>query len=38
VVLSVVPPGKTDMAARVDASTRVTVGPDGGHYIFMESR
>jgi zinc protease len=37
VVLSVVPQGKTEMAARADASTRVTVGPDGGHYI-MESK
>lgn len=37
VVLSVVPQGKTDLASRPESSTKVTVGPDGGHYI-MESK
>jgi len=37
VVLSVVPQGKTDLASRADKSVRVTVAPDGGHYI-MESK
>jgi zinc protease len=37
VVLSVVPQGKTDLASKATASTRVTVGADGGHYI-METR
>jgi zinc protease len=37
VVLSVVPFGKTDQASRPEASTKVTVSADGGHYI-MESR
>jgi zinc protease len=37
VVLSVVPLGKPDQAAKPDASTKVTVGADGGHYI-MESK
>jgi zinc protease len=37
VVLSIVPQGKADQAAKPDASTRVTTSPDGGHYI-MESR
>jgi zinc protease len=32
VVLSIVPEGKIDMAARPDASARVKVAPDGGHY------
>jgi len=32
VVLSMVPEGKTDLAAKAAASTKVTVGPDGGHY------
>jgi len=32
VVLSIVPEGKTDLAAKSDASTKVTVGPDGGTY------
>ena len=36
VVLSVVPTGKLDQASKPDASTKVTVSPDGGHYI-MES-
>ena len=33
VVLSVVPLGKLDQAAKPERSTRVTVGADGGHYI-----
>jgi zinc protease len=33
VVLSIVPQGKTDLASKPEASTKVTVGPDGGHYI-----
>ena len=33
VVLSIVPLGKADQASKPDASTRVTVSPDGGHYI-----
>jgi zinc protease len=33
VVLSVVPEGKSDLAAKAAASTKVTVGPDGGTYI-----
>jgi zinc protease len=33
VVLSIVPQGKLDLAAQPDRSTRVTVSPDGGHYI-----
>lgn len=37
VVLSVVPEGKTDQAAKPASSRRVTVAPDGGHYI-MESK
>lgn len=37
VVLSVVPAGKPDLAANAAASTKVTVGADGGHYI-MEAR
>lgn len=37
VVLSIVPQGKLDQASKPAASTRVTVGADGGHYI-MESR
>ena len=32
VVLSVVPEGKTDLAAKAQTSMKVTVGPDGGHY------
>jgi zinc protease len=32
VVLSFVPEGKTDLAARPDASSKVTVAADGGHY------
>ena len=32
VVLSIVPEGKTEMAARPDASAKVTVAADGGHY------
>jgi len=37
VVLSIVPAGKVDQAAKADASRKVTVSPDGGHYI-MEAR
>jgi zinc protease len=37
VVLSVVPEGQRELASKPDASTTVTVSPDGGHYI-MESR
>ncbi len=37
VVLSVVPLGKTELAANPASSRKVTVSPDGGHYI-MESR
>ena len=33
VVLSVVPLGKSDQAAMAAKSTKVTVAPDGGHYI-----
>ncbi|MEP6731194.1 MAG: pitrilysin family protein [bacterium] len=33
VVLSVVPLGKTELASKADQSTKVTVAPDGGHYI-----
>jgi zinc protease len=33
VILSVVPQGKTDQASKPESSTKVTVGPDGGHYI-----
>ncbi|MBA3891719.1 MAG: insulinase family protein [Gemmatimonadaceae bacterium] len=33
VVLSIVPTGKLTDAARAEASTRVTVAPDGGRYI-----
>ena len=37
VVLSVVPQGKRDEASKPEASTVVTVSPDGGHYL-MESK
>ena len=37
VVLSVVPLGKLDQASKPDMNTRVTVSPDGGHYI-MEGK
>jgi zinc protease len=37
VVLSIVPMGKTDQASKADASTKVTVAPDGGKYI-MEGK
>jgi zinc protease len=33
VILSVVPMGKTDLAAKPESSIRVTVSADGGHYI-----
>jgi zinc protease len=33
VVLSVVPQRKVELAAKADQSTKVTVSPDGGHYI-----
>jgi zinc protease len=34
VILSVVPQGKTELASHADKSVKVTVAPDGGHYIF----
>jgi len=37
VVLSVVPLGKPDQASRPEKSTKVTVSPDGGHYIMGRS-
>ena len=37
IVLSFVPEGKTDLASKAGASVKVTVGPDGGHYL-MESK
>jgi zinc protease len=37
VVLSIVPMGKIDMASKPEASTKVTVAPDGARYI-MENR
>jgi len=37
VVLSIVPLGKADQASKPDRSQKVTVSPDGGHYI-MEAR
>ena len=37
VALSIVPTGKVDQASRPEASRKVTVSPDGGHYI-MEGR
>jgi zinc protease len=37
IILSVVPQGKTDLAAKPEVSTKVTVGPDGARYI-MESK
>jgi zinc protease len=33
VVLSIVPLGKADQASKPEKSTKVTVSPDGGHYI-----
>ena len=33
VVLSIVPEGKSDLAAKPAASRKVTVAPDGGHYL-----
>jgi zinc protease len=33
VVLSIVPLGKLELASKADASAKVTVAPDGGHYI-----
>ena len=38
VVLSVVPLGKTDMAAKAESSTKVTVSPDGARYIMEPKR
>jgi zinc protease len=38
VVLSVVPEGKPDQAASPERSTKVTVSPDGGHYLMTEAR
>jgi zinc protease len=35
VVLSVVPTGKPEQASRPEASLRVVVSPDGGHYSFQ---
>jgi zinc protease len=32
-VVSIVPIGKPELASKPDASTKVTVAPDGGHYI-----
>jgi hypothetical protein len=37
VVLSIVPQGKLDQASRPEASTKVTVAPDGARYI-MENK
>jgi zinc protease len=37
VVLSIVPLGKTDQASKPEKSTKVTVSPDGGHYIMGRS-
>jgi zinc protease len=37
VVLSVVPAGKPEQASNPDRCTKVTVAPDGGHYV-MEAR
>jgi zinc protease len=36
-VLSIVPDGKPDQASRPESSRKVTVSPDGGHYI-MEAK
>ncbi len=36
-VLSIVPLGKTDQASKPESSRKVTVSPDGGHYL-MESK
>jgi predicted Zn-dependent peptidase len=33
VVLSIVPMGKTELASKPESSVKVTVSPDGGHYI-----
>jgi zinc protease len=38
VVLSVVPLGKPEQASRPEASLRVVVSPDGGHYTFQPSQ
>ena len=38
VVLSVVPLGKTEMAARPESSSKVTVSPDGARYIMEPQR
>ena len=38
VVLSVVPLGKTDMAAKPESSSKVTVSPDGARYIMEPQR
>jgi zinc protease len=37
VVLSIVPQGKIDQASKPESSIKVTVSPDGGHYI-MENK
>jgi zinc protease len=38
VVLSIVPIGQTGQAAKPESSTRVTVSPDGAHYIMGSAR
>lgn len=38
VVLSVVPLGKIDLASKPTMSTKVTVAPDGGHYIMGDKQ
>ena len=38
VVLSIVPLGEADQAAKPESSTKVTVSPDGAHYIMGSAR
>ena len=38
VVLSIVPQGKADQASKPESSTKVTVSPDGGHYIMGSAK
>ena len=38
VVLSIVPLGKPEQASRPERSTKVTVAPDGGHYIMGDKQ
>jgi len=38
VVLSIVPLGKTELASKAAMSTKVTVAPDGGHYIMGDKQ